>query len=83
MVLTSEKYWGEKPSGKWILRVAMRGLNREMAKMSKFKLGTTSDSAQLIYLSSEHFCQSRKSHSRYGGSMALLGKSIVGYLVLY
>ena len=29
----------------------MRGLNREMAKMSKFKLGTTSDSGQFFQLS--------------------------------
>lgn len=40
----SVQYWGERPAGKWFLRVAMKGLNREMAKMTKFKLvihGTT------------------------------------------
>ena len=38
----------------------MRGLNREMAKMSKFKLGTTSDSGQLFQLSAL-FSKSKKS----------------------
>ena len=34
-----EKYWGERPRGKWRLVVALKGVNRELAKMTKFKLG--------------------------------------------
>lgn len=34
----SVQYWGEKPSGKWRLVVALKGVNRELAKMTKFKL---------------------------------------------
>ena len=34
------KYWGERPRGKWRLVVALKGVNRELAKMTKFKLGT-------------------------------------------
>merc|ERR550519_287104 len=40
----SVQYWGEKPSGKWRLVVALKGVNRELVKMTKFKLviyGTT------------------------------------------
>jgi len=40
----SVQYWGERPRGKWRLVVALKGVNRELAKMTKFKLviyGTT------------------------------------------
>ena len=37
-----EKYWGERPRGKWRLVVALKGVNRELAKMTKFKLGACS-----------------------------------------
>ena len=34
-----KQYWGERPRGKWRLVVALKGVNRELAKMTKFKLG--------------------------------------------
>ena len=34
-----KKYWGENPSGKWRLSMALKGVNRELAKMTKWKLG--------------------------------------------
>ena len=44
------KYWGERPRGKWRLVVALKGVNRELAKMTKFKLG-----ACLIYFISKFY----------------------------
>ena len=35
----SVQYWGENPKGKWKLTVALKGINREIAKMTKWKLG--------------------------------------------
>jgi len=34
----SVQYWGENPKGKWKLSVALKGVNREIAKMTKWKL---------------------------------------------
>lgn len=34
----SVQYWGENPKGKWKLTVALKGINREIAKMTKWKL---------------------------------------------
>ena len=47
------KYWGERPRGKWRLVVALKGVNRELAKMTKFKLG-----ACLIYFISKFYLMS-------------------------
>lgn len=41
----SVQYWGEKPRGKWVIRIQLKGYNsRELAQVNKWKLvvhGTT------------------------------------------
>lgn len=40
----SVQYWGERPAGKWTIRIQLKGLKQEMAQVTKWKLaihGTT------------------------------------------
>ena len=70
------KYWGERPAGKWFLRVAMKGLNREMAKMTKYKLGPGRCLSYCTLLIILRFLMSCVSYSWNDRSVALSGESL-------